>query len=110
MKKNIWEEEIMMDMGTGFIFETMVRESFSEELIFRQNERSKQTWMLPEERAFLEAGRKSIKALRQENAVHVSGTEGSHVAQARSKRLGYRRSQGLLPRKVTEAGNIQTEW
>ena len=80
--------EIMMDMGTEFLFETMVREGLSEELIFRQNERNKQTWLLPEGRAFLVAGRKSINALRQENAVHVSGTEGSHVAQARSKRLG----------------------
>ena len=102
--------DIMMDMGMGFLFETMVREGLSEELIFRQNERNKQTWLLPEGRAFLVAGRKSTKALRQENAVHVSGTEGSHVAWARSKRLGYRRSQGLLPRKVTKAGNIQTEW
>ena len=100
----------MMEVGTGFLFETMVREGLSEKLILGQNERNKQTWLLPEGRAFLVAGRKSIKALRQENAVHVSGTEGSHVARARSKRLSYRGSQGLLPRKVTEAGNIQTEW
>lgn len=61
----------MMEMGRRVLFEMMVREGLSEELIFKQNEVSKQTLLLSEGRAFLVGGRKSVQSLRQEYAVHV---------------------------------------